>query len=430
MSTDTKILVGVVVTGLSAGLAAVAAHLGWNLWPGLLAIPLVFIAVAVGSHPSGRSQGAEAGIDGSSNGFSSSPSQRTDGVTVWPSISVTLPGIEHECVQPRLRLRSAADGYDFRFSATVRWRESANMSPAGHSDLAAVARSAIIRRAADLVADRDPEEVALVEAELAGALGVRLPDASGMLEAWAGDVALTLSDADSERMRRIIEIRKDEQVWESEREYEKQRRAYLGDDVLKSAGSAVVWALSRKEDAIERAVNLIGPLALLSAAANDTNVAPVFRHLVGPEQVAQQNGHIPNPTGATNGYADHYADADPAPADGIPWTTSDYVAEMADHLGFTGSDHRDMFVGNIVSVLKSMERHDDAESVRRAFYRVPEAEEPLFDVVDSPAAGPLGEPVPAAAGVGIGAETVNGANPVVAGGSVTDADASYDPYGP
>lgn len=411
MNTDTKILAGVVVTGLSAGLAAVADHAGWSSWPALLGIPLIFVAVAVGSHPSGRSRGEESGPEGSYNVLPGSPSSWTDGTFSASSMSVTLPGIEHECVQPRIPLRSAADGYEFRFSATVHWRESANMSPVVHSDLAAVARGAIVRRAADLLASRAPEEVALAEAELAGALGVKLPDAAGLLEAWAGDVALTLSDADSERMRRLTDIRKDEQLWESEREYERQRRAYLGEDVLKSAGSAVVWALSRKEDSIERAVGLIGPLALLSAAANDTEVAPAFRHLVAPEHVIQ-NGHAPNSAGVSNGYADYHADPEPASADGAAWTTSDYVAEMADHLGFTGSEHRDMFVGNIVNVLKAMERPDDAESVRRAFYRVPDSEEPLFD-----------------------AEAVNGtaataADVVPEPGPTADPDERYVPYDP
>ncbi|ACU76351.1 hypothetical protein Caci_7526 [Catenulispora acidiphila DSM 44928] len=411
MSTDTKIVVGVVVTGLSACLAAVAAHVGWSFWPALLGIPLVFAAVAVGSHPGGRSYDAKSGDDASYNGFAPSASSWTDGgLTVSPPLSVMLPGVEHECPQPRMRLRSAADGYDFRFAATVRWRESANMSPVAHSDLAAVARSAIIRRAADLLASRDPGEVALVEAELAGALGARLSDATGLLEAWAGDVSLTLSDADSERMRRLTEIRKDEQVWESEREYEKHRRAYLGGDVLKSAGSAVVWALARKEDSIERAVDLIGPLALLSAAANDTDVAPVFRHLVAPE-FAAQNGHVPSPPDASNDYDnygddDDHADPEPARANGVPRTTPDYIAEMADHLGFTSSDHRNLFVGNIVNVLKSMERPDDAESVRRAFYPQQDLDEPLFDV---------GEPAPAAS---------------VADGPVAGSNEFYDPYEP
>lgn len=72
------------------------------------------------------------------------------------------------------------------------------------------------------------------------------------------------------------------------------------------------------------------------------------------------------------------------------------------HLGFTSSDHRDLFVGNIVNVLKSMERPDDAESVRQAFYRVEDVEEALFDMAEAPAAG----------------------------GFVTEADEPYDPYEP
>lgn len=379
MSTENKILVGVGTTGLSIGLAAVAAHAGWNFWPAILGIPLVFVAVAAGGRGENRPSDPEPLPELPDEVSPPFPAQWPDDPFPAPPISSMLPGVTHECELPRMRLRSAADGYDFRFSATVHWREGSNLSQSAHSDLPAVARSAIVRRAADLVAGRDPEEVAFAEAELVGALGMKLPDAAGLIEAWAGNVALKLSEADSERIRRLTEIRKDEQVWESEREYEKHRRAYLGDDVLKSAGSAVVWALSRKEDAIERAVGLIGPLALLSAAANDTEIAPVFRHLVAPEYVAQ-NGHGAASPDVPNTYEDYYPEPDHTPARDVPRTTPDYVAEMADHLGFTESTHRNLFVGNFVNLLKSMERQDEAESVRRAFYRMPNLEEPLFDV--------------------------------------------------
>lgn len=353
MSTDARTVAGILTTGLAAGLATVAAHAGWTFWPGFLAIPLIFIAVVLARGPSGRPALSAPGLGSYSDGIFGNP----DASLAGPPISVVLPGVEHECTLPRMLVHSAVDGYDFRFSATVRWRESANVPQVVHNDLAAVARAAIVRRAADVLAVREPGEVALAEVELAGALGARLPDAAGMLEAWAGDVTLTLSDADKERMRRLAEIRKDEEVWEQEREYEKQRRAYLGDDVLKSGGSAVVWALSRKEDAIERAVSLIGPLALLSAAANDTDVAPVFRRLAPPQY---QEREEPEPYEAYEA-----PEFEPAPGS-APRTTRDYVDEFADHLGFPPDlDLRGYFVSNFAAFLRAVDRKEEADNLQR-----------------------------------------------------------------
>ena len=248
MSTDTKIMGGIVTTGLAGALAAVAASAGWAFWPVFLGIPLVFIAVAMGSQSSVRTRVADSGL----GAYTYVDGTFTNGgdPSAGASIPLMLPSIEHTCGLPRMPVPSAVAGYEFRFSATVRWRESANVPQVVHSDPEAVARAVIVRRAFDLLAARDPGEVALAEVELAGALGAKLPDAAGLIEAWAGDVTLTLSDDDKERMRRLAEIRKEEEVWAKEREYEKQRRAYLGDDVLKSAGSAVVWALSDRKSVV------------------------------------------------------------------------------------------------------------------------------------------------------------------------------------
>jgi hypothetical protein len=51
----------------------------------------------------------------------------------------------------------------------------------------------------------------------------------------------------------------------------------------------VVWWLARHENEIEKAVNMIGPLAQISAAANDEEVPELFRHLLVPP-VGSRNG--------------------------------------------------------------------------------------------------------------------------------------------
>jgi hypothetical protein len=56
-------------------------------------------------------------------------------------------------------------------------------------------------------------------------------------------------------------------IWEHQRKYEQNKRAYLGRDVLKDPGSAVVWWLARNDDHVEKTVQAIGLLAQLSSAA-------------------------------------------------------------------------------------------------------------------------------------------------------------------
>ncbi|GGV66065.1 hypothetical protein GCM10010294_19140 [Streptomyces griseoloalbus] len=98
----------------------------------------------------------------------------------------------------------------------------------------------------------------------------------------AADVTLALAPADRERLRKLKDLRKDEEVWEYERQHERNKRRYLGDDVLKSVGTAVVWWLARHENEIEKAVDMIGPLARIAAAANGEEVPELFRHLLVP----------------------------------------------------------------------------------------------------------------------------------------------------
>ena len=96
----------------------------------------------------------------------------------------------------------------------------------------------------------------------------------------AESVTLTLSERDQERLEKLASVRKDKAVWEHERTYERSRREYLGEDVLKDTGSAVVWWLARNEDRVDKTVEDIGLLAQLSSAANNQMVAPPFEHLV------------------------------------------------------------------------------------------------------------------------------------------------------
>lgn len=137
---------------------------------------------------------------------------------------------------------------------------------------------AVLAHARTITAAHQPDDHVIVQHELAVALGTpRVVDQSGQVQAWAVDIALTISDDDAELLRKRSELRKQIQVWEHERDFERNMRTYLGQDVFKSPGSTVVWWLARHTDEIREAVPLIGVLAQLVAAANNTDVHEQFR---------------------------------------------------------------------------------------------------------------------------------------------------------
>ncbi|MEU7359607.1 MULTISPECIES: hypothetical protein [Streptomyces] len=206
--------------------------------------------------------------------------------------------VEQPYQETRVRdvaLPSATDGYDFLFSATVWWKPVADH--AGRSDDAspAVAASSVVSRAREVVRHEEPGRVNFAQYLLDGELGVLLPDRNERVKALAADVKLTLAPADRERLRKLTDLRKDEEIWEYERQHERNKRRYLGDDVLKSAGSAVVWWLARHENEIEKAVHMIGPLATIAAAANDEEVPELFRHLLVPPVGARSEATVGGP---------------------------------------------------------------------------------------------------------------------------------------
>ncbi|QKW29217.1 hypothetical protein HUT11_26210 [Streptomyces seoulensis] len=192
-------------------------------------------------------------------------------------------------------LPSATEGYDFLFSATVWWKPVLEHAARSDSALPALAVSSIVSRALEVVCREKPDRASFARYHLEGELGVPLPNRSGRVQALAADVTLALAPADRERLRKLNDLRKDEEIWEYERQHERNKRRYLGDDVLQSAGSAVVWWLARHENEIEKAVDMIGPLAQISAAARDEEVPELFRHLLVPPVGAQSEATVGAP---------------------------------------------------------------------------------------------------------------------------------------
>lgn len=195
------------------------------------------------------------------------------------SQATTAPPTErpyHEARVEDAALPSAVEGYDLLFSATVWWRPAQDLPTLRSLALSGVATASIVSRAEEIVRTVDPRRASSASYLLDGALGVTQQDGSVSVTAMAADITLTLTAGDRARLQKLDELRKEEMVWEHERQYERNKRVYLGEEVLQSPGSTLVWWLSRHDEEIERAVELIGPLAQLSAAANDTEAPKLF----------------------------------------------------------------------------------------------------------------------------------------------------------
>ncbi|WP_395359673.1 hypothetical protein ACHGLA_06345 [Streptomyces sp. YH02] len=184
-----------------------------------------------------------------------------------------IPPIERwEKIVRDVALPSRAADYDFLFTAVVRWVPSDPAHGGPEVSYAGLAVDAVLQRAAEVTAAQLPHRASLVQHQLSGELATMLSDPTGRVRAMAEHVEVVLSEQDRERLDKLATVRKNETVWEHERKWEQSKRAYLGEDVLSSTGSAVVWWLAKNDDQVDRAVADIGLLAQLTAVANDEPV--------------------------------------------------------------------------------------------------------------------------------------------------------------
>jgi hypothetical protein len=273
-----------------------------------------------------------------------------------------VPEVERrELLIKSVALPSSMDDYDFLLSATIRWcpeKPYAQESGTHHGGLAV---EAILARAREVTVSRDPFRSSLVQHELSGALAEMHPDRTEHVRAMALDVVLALSEEDQRRLDRLAAIRKDEEVWRHERKYEKDRRAYLGGDVLLDTGSAVVWWLTKNDDQVEKTVKDIGLLARLTSAANNEQVAEPFRHLV-PEAFPKESA-----TETERGPADLF---------------TDFLRQV----GFSPGDDECVMIADQVAMAIKDKDSDAAEEIRTLFAPppVPLAENENGDDPDSP----------------------------------------------
>lgn len=181
-------------------------------------------------------------------------------------------------------LPSLLADYEFFLSATVHWYVSPYTPTMLHANPSGLAIAAILGRAQEVSRREHPSQGDGARYRISSALGTTELDVTGRVVAYATDVALHLAEEDRDRLRELAQYRKAEQAWEHQRRYERNRRAYIGDEVLRTPSSAVVWWLALHAEEVEKATTMISPLVLLSAAANDMDVPEPYRQFLNQSE--------------------------------------------------------------------------------------------------------------------------------------------------
>ncbi|MGV9772652.1 hypothetical protein [Streptosporangium sp. NPDC003464] len=261
------------------------------------------------------------------------------------------PPVEPREQRVEVALPSMEEDYDFLFSATVRWSPTGRTMGEPGANLSGLAVDAILERAKVITRNRPPGRASLVQHELNGALGTMQSDATECVQSMAESVTLTLSDHDRQRLDRLAEIRKEKAVWEHERKYEQSKREYLGEDVLKDPGSAVVWWLAKNDDRVEKVVQDLGILAQVSSAANNQEVPECFRYLVP---------WPPSPHSADEELSTPDLEHEPSAVD--------YFGAFLDAANFPGGDpQRALFTREIADYLATYGKQEVADDLVRRF---------------------------------------------------------------
>ncbi|MFJ4666643.1 hypothetical protein [Kitasatospora purpeofusca] len=282
-----------------------------------------------------------------------------------------------------MALPSGVPDYDFIFSATVWWRPISRPGIVAHAAPETLAIEAVLARARSLTEREHPGRPELVRHRLDGLLGTPSPDSSGIVVAMGGQVGLALPEADRARLDKLAEVRKAEAIWDNERRYERSRRTYLGEDVLKSPGSAVVWWLARNDDEVQGAVDMIGPLAQLAAAANDQAVDVLYKHLVATAPAGPAD-EVPfldlvAPNVAAGGAGGDGGSGSRFGAEAVPggaWTGPSSaergatvvgpLADLMDDLGLRAEDDRIVYAHRVARFTDAAGRPDAAERIRQS----------------------------------------------------------------
>lgn len=353
MTTEEKILLAVLTITAVLVPVALGAALDWPAWSWLLlAVPLLGVLGRVASNIQRRVQ-----------------QERLSQPYVARPVQVEQPDQSLHTPVADVALPSAVANYDFHFSATAYCRPTRG-SRMQYANLSDLAKNVILDRAQTITEVEQPDKIDVVQHRLASALGTVQRDTPSGVEVWADHVQLTLSEADQERLRKLSDVRKDENLWEHERNYESRKRAYFRSEVLESTGSAVIWWLAQKDNDVEDTVRLIGALAQLSAAANNTEVSEPFRRLVPTGQLpfASLDGDQRFPNGFCH---DGSPQATRFPWVGLPAGPFSDITPVVSLSGALmnaldlGDEERAHFTHRLALLIEKTGKPDEAQEIRR-----------------------------------------------------------------
>lgn len=350
MTSEDRAIVGVLGAGAVVIPLLLGLSLGWPVWLwAILIVVLLIVPAAVAPrlrHRAQRKRLGELQAQQPIPDHQPPPDQRPMAVYSAQIREVPLP--------------SARPDYDFVLTAVVYWQAVVGQG-APHANPGALAIDAIVLRAREAAASEQPDRYTLLQHHLNSALGTMLPDRSGRVLAWADQVLVDLSEVDLNRLRRLADVRKDEDVWEHERNHERNKRKYLGDEVLRTTGSAVVWWLSKDDGDLTRAVTAIGPLARLTAAANDQEVPELFRRLVEASEGTGQSPFSPmGSDGAGHPFGFDFV------GDGTGQSVVDRLTRLMDALGLDDAQ-RAQFADRAVNLVDATGNTAAADQIRAHF---------------------------------------------------------------
>lgn len=340
--------------------AAAAALLGWandwRYWPTPLAAPIALLVVMAVLRPR-QAGGIEAPAE------MPTPTQHFRDVLDRDTSVANVP------------VPSASVNYMFLLSATVHWRPSPT-APSGINSASpgTLACNTIIERATEQTAVEDPAAFIQAQHRLAAVLANVQDDSSESLKVWATDVTLSMRPDDLDRLRRLDELNKQKELWEQKLAIEREASAYFSEEVFKDPGSAVAWWMAkhheRTHEEIERAVDLIGPLAQLAAAANNEELPEAFRRFVDPLPAsAGPTGPEIDSSDARGGeeYSADHASWEDDPERPFEPQTEDPVSGFLDRLGFAPeSTERMRFARQLAEHCEQAGKHDVAARIREA----------------------------------------------------------------
>ncbi|MFI2117240.1 hypothetical protein ACH489_22535 [Streptomyces rubiginosohelvolus] len=379
---------------LSAGLVlaalAVGAAFDWPLWLWFLLASLIAAALLIDMRVS-RAEGARPTVPDPDESAPEPPAEAP-----YQETSIVVVPVQ-----------SAVEDCPFLFSASVWWRPAGRFAHSTHGNPAALAATSVLQRVQSMTLAEDPGRCTFLERSLEGLLGSPALDDSGLVVAFATDVRLVLRPRDQQHLEELDGLRKAMGSWESRRQHERNLREYLGEDVLRSPGNAVVWWMARHEDQIERAVDMIAPLTILSAAANDEEIPEEYRDLfrgrgkaMGGEPTSGFDHPEPGDGQAPAGHGPirSAASQEPPPTDSL--------AAWLDGEGFAdGSDETRVFLDRLARMSDAAGRPEAAENIRRHVRRVDHAGgrtagTPFADAgtEDPPPTGPASSPSPSRGG--------------------------------